>query len=377
MLVHDSLVRLTVVEGTMHLVAGALGARSTLSCFVDQWVVLELLPAMALATSVFQLAAVLVGFGRFLGFPVGALDLRVVVDVWRPAKVLPIVSEDTLVSLVILFGHWAPDRLEVEHVKVRIPLHLVEQRHGQLGLTVREGTHIPILARVDLVGVVCTKLGLVFLGVIEFLNAVVTLGTLFLVVARHVALGDRGAQLTVVGGGRPSMVSGFRVVVEYALFRVVSRRELAGERFEGHQVEEEDLIGLAVPVTLFFRAGAAGTGFLTAGFRKNLNRVQRKRTPRTGLQTDHFTQMALRFLSTLKFGRHAETRLIQALPQGAVHRGERGEEGHLKTSVVVLGRGWRLLFILLPVLLLLSFLAFAFPGWLPTPGSSSIVLTLL
>ena len=189
---------------------------------------------MTLATSVFELATILVGLGRLSGFPIGALYLRIVIDVGRPAKVLPIVSEDALVSLVVLFRHRAPGCLEVEHVKVRISLHLVKQRHGQLGLTVRKSTHVPVLASFYLVRVVRTKFGLVLLGVVELLNTVVALDALLLAVAARVALGNGGAQLTVVGSGGPPLVSGLGVVVEYAFLRVVCACNLARKCLEGH-----------------------------------------------------------------------------------------------------------------------------------------------
>lgn len=189
---------------------------------------------MALATSVFELAPILVGLGRLSGFPIGALYFRIVIDVGRPAEVLPIVSENTLVSLVVLFRHWAPRRLEVEHVKVHISLHLVEERHGKFGLTVRKSTHVPILASFYLVRVVSTKLGLVFLGVVELLNTVVAHDALLFAVAACVALGNGGAQFTVVGSRGPALVSGFGIVVEYAFLWVVCVCEFARKCLEGH-----------------------------------------------------------------------------------------------------------------------------------------------
>ena len=106
--------------------------RRVVAC-VDSVVVrmiLLLLPAMAVETAVLQVAPIAVSLRLFFGAPEAALFSRgVLVDVWASPKVLPVVGIFTFVTHVTahLVIERTPGRLEVEHVKVGIPLHLVEQ----------------------------------------------------------------------------------------------------------------------------------------------------------------------------------------------------------------------------------------------------------
>lgn len=90
------------------------------------WMKLKLLPSMTGTASVFECAAIVVLFHVFAGLPPSALLHGIVVDMGRPPEVLPIVSIETLVTLVIFVRKWTPDRLEVEHIKVDVALHLLQ-----------------------------------------------------------------------------------------------------------------------------------------------------------------------------------------------------------------------------------------------------------
>jgi hypothetical protein len=110
--------------------------------FVVFWMVLLLLPAVAVLTSVFVLAAVRIGPDEVFYLPVGAKLLAVVVDVRLATEVLPVVSIYATFFVVILTPG-APDCLEVEHVKVSVQwinIVLMKQVDGNLFLGMCKGT---------------------------------------------------------------------------------------------------------------------------------------------------------------------------------------------------------------------------------------------
>lgn len=88
-----------------------------------------LFPTVAETAAVLQWAAVIVG-PRFLVFsPGGAPFSRVVVDVDFATVVLPVVGVDTHITCmvrIVLVAEGTPNCLEVEHVEVRVALHLVQ-----------------------------------------------------------------------------------------------------------------------------------------------------------------------------------------------------------------------------------------------------------
>ena len=110
--------------------------------FVVFWMVLLLLPAVAVLTSVFVLAAVRIGPDEVFYLPVGAKLLVVVVDVRLATKVLPVVSIYAT-FLVMILTPGAPDSFEVEHVKVSvqwIDIVLMKQVYGYLFLRMCKST---------------------------------------------------------------------------------------------------------------------------------------------------------------------------------------------------------------------------------------------
>lgn len=149
------------------------------------------------------------------------------------AVVLPVVSILALIALVSLdlVIEWAPDSLEVEHVEVGILLHPVEQISRQLLFIVSERAHVTEVARVHIVGPLVTELGLVFLGVVEGLDAVVGLGTGITIWAA--ATVSILAHLAAVGAQWTALVF---AMVEEALLLVVATLTCARLRLENSQI---------------------------------------------------------------------------------------------------------------------------------------------
>ena len=132
---------LRVIVWTMLLLA--LRCAVTLMDFVVVWVVLSLLPAVAVNTAIFEVAPVGIDPRFFLSGPkVALLPGRILVDVRLAAEVLPVVSILTLISHVAphLVVERAPDSLEVKHVEVIVLLHFMKKVNRQLFFEVSEGT---------------------------------------------------------------------------------------------------------------------------------------------------------------------------------------------------------------------------------------------
>lgn len=81
-------------------------------------VILLLLPAMALVALIFIRAAILVLVDELPRSPIGALVSLIDIELRLPSEVLPVVSVDALVSLVIVFVIGTPHSLEVKHVEI-------------------------------------------------------------------------------------------------------------------------------------------------------------------------------------------------------------------------------------------------------------------
>lgn len=100
----------------------------------------------------------------------------------------------------------------------------------------REGTHLPVVADVDIVGVGRTKLGLILLWVIKLLHPVVAF-VATIAIGAHCLRQDGVAQLADVAIGRTALVFGFGLVVVETFLGVVGALILARNSFEQHQVE--------------------------------------------------------------------------------------------------------------------------------------------
>lgn len=165
---------LRVIVRTVGLTAPATLGYPTLRCLVHERVILKFLPAVAGPAAILQLAAVLISLSVLLGFPAGALSIRILVGMRGSSVVLPVVCVDTNIPLVVLVREGTPHCLKVKHVKVSVSLESVKNVHGQFRFMMRESTDLTVFALVDLIWICGTKLSLILLGVIEVLNPVVT-----------------------------------------------------------------------------------------------------------------------------------------------------------------------------------------------------------
>ena len=132
---------LRVIVRTMLLLA--LRCAVTLMDFVVVWVVLFLLPAVAVNTAILEVAAISIDPCFFLGGPkVALLPGRILVDVRLAAEVLPVVGILTLITHVAphLVVERAPDSLEVKHVEVIVLLHFMKKVNRELFFVVSKGT---------------------------------------------------------------------------------------------------------------------------------------------------------------------------------------------------------------------------------------------
>ena len=92
------------------------------------WMILALFPSVAVLAEQPVLASVLVcPIFVLVSVPVRTLDVRVGVLVRFAPVVLPVVSEHTYFSGMIILVIWAPRSFEVEHVEVSILLKLVNE----------------------------------------------------------------------------------------------------------------------------------------------------------------------------------------------------------------------------------------------------------
>lgn len=160
----------------------------------------------------------------------------------RPPEVLPVVSVQALVPLVLLVREGAPRCFEVEHVEVDVTFEALEDVHRQFRLSVGEGAHAPVLAEVDLVGVALAELGLVLLGVVEVFDAVVSADTGVTLGAITLSPLDIGAHFGSIKSWHAATVPLVRVVVVQAFFAVVGLSNLARHRLENHEVQERNSI---------------------------------------------------------------------------------------------------------------------------------------
>jgi hypothetical protein len=93
------------------------------------------------------------------------------------SEVLPVVGIDTCISLVLFVTEGTPYRLEMEQVKVYIPLHILEHADRQLRVVVRKGANVAVVALIDFVGVVLAEFSFILLWMVKVLNTVVGLNT--------------------------------------------------------------------------------------------------------------------------------------------------------------------------------------------------------
>lgn len=249
----DSHLALRVIVRTVLL--PAVGDAVTGCDFVVVRVVLFLLPAVTVEAAILKITAVTVVFSLLLRAPKATLLLRcILVLVWLTPVVLPIVRVFALVSHVALdfVIEGAPDRLEVEHVEIRVLLHSMQQIDGELVFAVRKSAQIAKVTA--FLCALCTKFGLVLLRMIERFDSIVGLRAER---AFRALVGLRKlAHLRRVRAQRAPLI--FLVVIE-ALLLIMTSFASARLRLEESQVEQGNtFLALTAPTTAVVLASSFG-----------------------------------------------------------------------------------------------------------------------
>lgn len=128
--------------------------------------------------------------------------------------VLPVVS--IYAECFIMLGEIerTPDSFEMEHVEIVIVLEIVDEIDGYVMLIVSKGTESPILTELKTVRVVAAEFRLVFLWLVELLDAVVRFETKIPIRAIFRVFGILAE------------VSGVEIAWTFAVFQVVVKRTL-------------------------------------------------------------------------------------------------------------------------------------------------------
>lgn len=159
-----------VVLGTVLVFAVRLGA-GVLAEVV--WMVLQFLPAVAVAAVQAVPAGVFVVHYFVLGIPRPALLRPVRIQVGLAAEVLPVVCENTAFSLVVSLLVGAPNCFEMEAVEVGVSLEPVNEVNRDLVFVVGKGAKVAILAHLGPARVTAAELGFVHLWVVKLFNCAV------------------------------------------------------------------------------------------------------------------------------------------------------------------------------------------------------------
>ena len=153
---------------------------------VVQWMILTLLPAMALVAIHLVGAAVWVITDEISGLPVRARDRLVRVSVGLSAVILPVVGVDTEGFVMFREVEWAEFGLVVEHVEVGIIWVVVDKFNCDIFLRVSKATVISIFTPLQIIWIRWTKFRLILILLVQLLHsvmshlAVVTIRTLAL-----------------------------------------------------------------------------------------------------------------------------------------------------------------------------------------------------
>lgn len=191
----------------------------------------------AFASILILTAITLIILHKSFHLPVLALFFIIIIEMRLAAVILPIMGIDTCISSVGRVTVRTPYRFEMEHVEIIIQrLHFVEYVNCKLALRMSEGTHVPILTRVNTVWVTLTKLHLILLRMIELLDTVVRPETIISEWAILITRSGKWTALTGVCTKGSSLVFSSLMVVE-ALLRVVLQDHRAVLGFEETQVK--------------------------------------------------------------------------------------------------------------------------------------------
>ncbi len=167
-----------MIVRTMVFVAAI--AETTTVNFVVQRMILLFFPTMSSSASVLVFTAVnCIILDESLHFPVLALFLVIIIEMWLPPIILPIVSIDTGITRVISVTVGTPYCFEVKHVEVWVfRFHLMQQIDSQFSFIMSKGAHITVFARIYFSRIARTKFDFIFFWVIKFFDSVVWAETL-------------------------------------------------------------------------------------------------------------------------------------------------------------------------------------------------------
>ena len=127
---------------------------------------------MTVQTNKLILASISITAYELARTPIYTLFLWVKVKLWLPSKILPVMSIDTGVSLVFAFIVWAPNRLKVKHVKIKVLLKLVNKFNWYFSFRVCKWTEVSIFTLTCTINIWWTEFCFVFIWVIKFFNSV-------------------------------------------------------------------------------------------------------------------------------------------------------------------------------------------------------------
>jgi hypothetical protein len=99
------------------------------------------------------------------------------------AVVLPIVSIQAHLAVVVIFSIGAPNGFKMVHIKIHIYYQLFKHFHRQLAIVVSKRTKLLVFARFSRPQVAFAKLGLVFIRVVELFDAVMGFFTFITIAA--------------------------------------------------------------------------------------------------------------------------------------------------------------------------------------------------
>ena len=101
--------------------------RHALMSFEILRMILKFLPTVATFAIKAILTCVTVVNYLILSIPLGALMILIGVEVWLSAVVLPVVSIDALLAIMILFLVWTPLSFEMKRIEVVVPVKSLNQ----------------------------------------------------------------------------------------------------------------------------------------------------------------------------------------------------------------------------------------------------------
>lgn len=134
--------------------------------------IIELLPAVALITMILVETAIRILINLSLLIPVRTLNTLIVKNMWFSSEILPIMSINTKLSVMIMLVKRTPHSFEVKHIKIIIILQVMNKLNHRVLLAMCEGAIHSIVAFFHIFRVVTTKLHLVLFGVIKVFNMI-------------------------------------------------------------------------------------------------------------------------------------------------------------------------------------------------------------